>query len=77
MMSTKKSLGKKIRKQRKAQQLTLVQMAESCNLSPSFLSQIERDQATPSVTTLYAIAEFFRGIYIIFFYRTKFAELHE
>jgi transcriptional regulator with XRE-family HTH domain len=57
MISNKKSLGKKIRKQRKAQQLTLVQLADSCNISPSFLSQIERDQATPSVTTLYAIAD--------------------
>ena len=56
-MSEKRSLGKKIRKQRKAQQLTLVQMAERCKISPSFLSQIERDKATPSVTTLYAIAE--------------------
>jgi len=56
-MSKKQSLGKKIRDQRKAQNLTLVQMAESCNLSPSFLSQLERDQATPSVTTLYAIAD--------------------
>ena len=56
-MSPHQSLGKRIRNHRKAQKLTLVQMAESSNLSPSFLSQIERDQATPSVTTLYAIAE--------------------
>ena len=56
-MPKKQSLGKKIRNQRKAHRLTLVQMAENCNISPSFLSQIERDQATPSVTTLYAIAE--------------------
>jgi transcriptional regulator with XRE-family HTH domain len=56
-MSERSTLGKKIRGQRQAHQLTLVQLAESCNISPSFLSQIERDQATPSVTTLYAIAE--------------------
>jgi transcriptional regulator with XRE-family HTH domain len=47
----------KIRKHRKAQSITLVQLAELCNISPSFLSQLERDQANPSVTTLYAIAE--------------------
>ena len=56
-MSEKSTLGKKIREQRQAHQLTLVQFAESCNISPSFLSQIERGQATPSVTTLYAIAD--------------------
>ena len=56
-MPNKQSLGKKIRFQRKSQFLTLAQMAKGCNLSPSFLSQIERDQATPSVTALYAIAD--------------------
>lgn len=55
-MFEKSALGKKIRRQRKTHQLTLVQLAESCNISPSFLSQIERDQAIPSVTTLYSIA---------------------
>ena len=55
-MAEKRKLGKIIRDQRQTQQLTLVQLAESCNISPSFLSQIERNQATPSVTTLYAIA---------------------
>jgi len=56
-MFPNQSLGQKIRERRKDQQLTLVQVAESCNISPSFLSQIERDQATPSVTTLYALAK--------------------
>jgi transcriptional regulator with XRE-family HTH domain len=53
------SLGAKIRQQRKNQRLTLVQMAERCHISPSFLSQIERDQANPSVATLHTIAEVF------------------
>jgi transcriptional regulator with XRE-family HTH domain len=56
-MLPNQTLGQKIRERRKDQQLTLVQVAESCNISPSFLSQIERDQATPSVTTLYALAK--------------------
>lgn len=51
------SLGKKIRQYRKDKKLNLVRLAERCNISPSFLSQIERDQANPSVTTLYALAE--------------------
>lgn len=55
-MSATLSVGSKIREHRKAQRLTLVQMAEGCDISPSFLSQIERGQASPSVTTLYTIA---------------------
>jgi transcriptional regulator with XRE-family HTH domain len=51
------SLGKKIRQYRKDKKLNLVRLAERCNISPSFLSQIERDQANPSVTTLYTVAE--------------------
>ncbi len=50
------SLGAKIRQYRKQQKLTLAELAEQCDISPSFLSQIERDQANPSVTTLYTIA---------------------
>ncbi|MFN8456688.1 MAG: helix-turn-helix domain-containing protein [Anaerolineae bacterium] len=53
------SLGGKIREQRKARGLTLTELAEQCGISPSFLSQIERDQATPSVGTLHNIADVF------------------
>ena len=51
------SLGKKIRHYRRQHQLKLVELAEQCGISPSFLSQIERDQANPSVTTLYNLAD--------------------
>lgn len=51
------SLGDKIRQFRKAQALTLAELAESCGISTSFLSQIERDQANPSVATLHTIAQ--------------------
>ncbi len=50
-------IGTRIRKLRQDQKLTLVNLAEKCGISPSFLSQIERDQASPSVTTLYALAD--------------------
>ena len=53
------SLGNKIRVQRKARGLTLTELAEACEISPSFLSQIERDQANPSVATLHTIANTF------------------
>ncbi len=56
---TRLSLGAKIREQRKARNLTLTEMAEQCDMSPSFLSQIERDKANPSVATLKTIAQVF------------------
>lgn len=53
------SLGAKIRQHRKARQLTLTELSRRVGLSPSFLSQIERNQANPSVNTLHTIAEAF------------------
>lgn len=51
------SIGNKIRQYRKAQQFTLEEIAKQCDISVSFLSQIERDQAQPSISTLYAIGD--------------------
>ena len=56
---THPSLGAKIREHRKARGMTLTELAEQCDISPSFLSQIERDQANPSVATLHRITEEF------------------
>ena len=50
-------LGSKIRALRKQQGLTLIALARLTNLSHSFLSQIERGQARPSMTSLYQISE--------------------
>lgn len=49
-------LGPRIRVERNAQGLTLRQVADRAEVSVSFLSQIERDEAKPSVGTLHAIA---------------------
>lgn len=49
-------LGRRIRALRKAAGLTVVVLAERCEISQPFLSQIERGLATPSLTTLYALA---------------------
>jgi transcriptional regulator with XRE-family HTH domain len=46
------SFGKKIRHYRKAQHLRLAQIAKSGDISLSFLSQIERGQANPSIRFL-------------------------
>src|SRR5262249_290863 len=45
-------IGSRIREMRKAQSLTLQQLAERSGLSPAHLSQLERDQASPPVTAL-------------------------
>lgn len=51
------SLGHRIRRERKQQGKTLRELADACGISTSFLSQIERDQAKPSVGTLHRIAD--------------------
>jgi len=51
------SLGTRIRKERKAQGKTLREVALASGISTSFLSQVERDRAKPSVGTLHTIAE--------------------
>ena len=53
------SLGARIRHQRKKNGLLLADLASKCGISASFLSQIERDQASPSISTLHTIAEAF------------------
>jgi len=50
-------LGEEIRQLRKAHNLTLAQLSESCGRSVSFLSKIERNQAKPSLTAMQDIAE--------------------
>lgn len=51
------SLGEGIRRRRREQGMVLAELASTCNISPSFLSQIERNQASPSISTLHDIAD--------------------
>lgn len=67
----KLSLGAKIRQHRKARRLTLAELAERCDISPSFLSQIERDQANPSIATLHTITQVFGLTLAMFFEEPK------
>ena len=67
MATESETLGTKIRELRQAHSLTLVELAENCDISPSFLSQIERNQANPSVPTLYALAEALETSIVSFF----------
>lgn len=50
-------LGKKIREVRKSRKINLVKMSELVELSPSYLSQIERGIINPSLTALRKIAK--------------------
>jgi transcriptional regulator with XRE-family HTH domain len=50
-------LGERIRGLRKRRKLTLAQLAEACNLSIGYISQIERNLAYPSIPALVSIAK--------------------
>ena len=45
-------IGKKLRRLRKSKALTLEELASRANLTKGFLSQVERDKASPSVAAL-------------------------
>jgi transcriptional regulator with XRE-family HTH domain len=51
------TLGQAIRQRRTAAKLRLIDLAEKIGVSSSYLSQIERDRISPSVTALGRIAE--------------------
>jgi transcriptional regulator with XRE-family HTH domain len=54
--SVSRLLGARIREEREAAGLTVRGLAARIGVSPSLISQIERDRATPSVATLWALA---------------------
>jgi transcriptional regulator with XRE-family HTH domain len=58
MGKVKLNMGSKIKKLRKAKELSLKAVSEKVGLSPSLLSQIENDKVTPSIATLFKIANF-------------------
>ncbi|HWF49509.1 MAG TPA: cupin domain-containing protein [Solirubrobacteraceae bacterium] len=49
------AIGERLREAREAQHLGLRELARRVSVSPSFVSQIERGLASPSVATLYSI----------------------
>ncbi len=56
METTISVIGQMIKELRSKRGLTLDEVAERSGCTPSFLSQVERNKAVPSVTTLYSIA---------------------
>ena len=57
MDTTIRIMGETIRQLRLDRQFTLEQAAERAGCTPGFLSQVERNQAVPSISMLYAIAK--------------------
>jgi transcriptional regulator with XRE-family HTH domain len=51
------NLGALVRQERKKRGLTLVQVCDRAQISPAFLSLVERGKATPSLGTLAGIAD--------------------
>lgn len=58
-MSIETPIGRSLRDLRQARRLTLNDVASRAEISESFLSQIERGKATPSLQVLFRVAEVF------------------
>jgi transcriptional regulator with XRE-family HTH domain len=71
----KESVGKRIRSLRTEHGLTLAELSEKANLSISYLSQIERDKTTPSLSTLTNIARAF-NVGLRHFFETSTEAIH-
>lgn len=55
--TTSHQIGPMLRQRRKELNLTLAQVADSVGIAQGFLSEIERDQASPSVATLIRLCD--------------------
>lgn len=49
--------GREVRRRRKAQSLTLEQLAERAGMSANYLGAVERGSVNPSVSTIQALAK--------------------
>jgi transcriptional regulator with XRE-family HTH domain len=59
-MSDKFDLGRKIHRLRKEKLLTLKQLSEMSNVTATHISELERSLASPTINTLYRIAQALR-----------------
>lgn len=64
------TLGERIRALRQERKLTLHDVSEGADLTPSFLSRLERDRVNISVANLRKIANFF-GVPITYFFSSE------
>jgi len=70
MQTTIPEIGKTIKELRSRLGLTLDQVGERSGCTPGFLSQVERNKAVPSITTLQALAEAL-GVHVIDLFRDE------
>jgi transcriptional regulator with XRE-family HTH domain len=61
------NIGKKIKALRRENRMTLQQLGDESGLTASYISQIERDQTSPSIASLKKIAEAFNVRIVDFF----------
>lgn len=66
-MKERLNIGHHVQRLRLEQNLTLYQLAEISELSPSYLSQIENSKASPSITSLRRIARALKSRIVDFF----------
>ncbi|MDD2200927.1 MAG: helix-turn-helix transcriptional regulator [Firmicutes bacterium] len=52
-----RNLGKRIREARLRQGMSQEELSEKCCINPSYIGQIERGEKSPSLQTLWAIAD--------------------
>lgn len=64
------TLGERIRALRQERRLTLQEVSAGADLTPSFLSRLERDKVNISVANLRKIADFF-GVPVTYFFRSE------
>jgi transcriptional regulator with XRE-family HTH domain len=67
METTIRIMGEKIRQLRVDNRLTLEEAAERAGCTPGFLSQVERNQAVPSISMLFSIAQAL-GVKVTYFF---------
>ena len=53
----RRAIGNRIRAARQASQMTIEQLSDATKLSKGFISRVERDQTSPSVSTLVQICD--------------------
>jgi transcriptional regulator with XRE-family HTH domain len=70
-----KSIGERIKALRTEQRMTLAELGRKANLSTSYLSQIERDKTTPSLSTLTLIAKSL-NVGLRYFFEAEADEVH-
>lgn len=69
-MTENESIGSRIRQRRKEIGYTLRELADKTDVTPSFLSQVERDQINASINSLRRIAETL-GVSMLHFVKEK------